>query len=278
MILHSQQGGGQMGEDEHGEEEPIIMPDTAADGTNDGGYSYISAPEQAKVNENEKEKERRKLDAETSKLEVRLKMARYYANGVSPSQIVKLLASEYPLVSTRTIWRYWVKRNEWLPSLTAKDASKTTEAVDKMLLALEESRRMAYATYVNADSSSSRVGAIGKYQESIRLEAELRQSLGLLPSKPIEIEARGMNQQNLILQIWMPQAEAERQAKLGRIVIDAEGKQVAPSTSSPSEPEPDAEPEPEPESKPKPELEPESERECERKPEAKSTPNQEPES
>lgn len=173
-----------------------------------------------------------KADPNISKMEVRVKMSRYYANGLSPSNIIDLLKKEYPAVSERTMWRYWAKRNEWLPSLTSKDIAKTTEATDKLLLAIEESRRMAYATYVKADNTSARVGAIGKYQDAIRLEAEFRQSLGLLPSRPLEIEAKGLTPANLVLQLWMPRVEAERQAQLGRVVIDPDGRQIT-TTSNP---------------------------------------------
>lgn len=170
--------------------------------------------------------EAKRPDPSASKMEVRVKMARYYANGLSPSQIVEMLSKEYPAVSERTIWRYWSKRNEWLPSLTSKDSDRNTEAIDKLLLALEESRRMAYATYVKADNTSARVGAIGRYQDAIRLEAEFRQSLGILPSRPLEIDAKGLAPNNLVLQLWMPRVEAERQAQMGRMVMDSEGRPI----------------------------------------------------
>lgn len=113
--------------------------------------------------------------------ERRLEMLRLYLQGIRPSRIVSQIVRDKSIdASERSLWRDWKSRGEWMPALTRLNEGAGDLPIAETMGALMEARRLAFNTYLRADNSNARVGALRIIKELVEAEIELRQSLGLL--------------------------------------------------------------------------------------------------
>ena len=117
-----------------------------------------------------------------------LRIISMMAQGLKPTAIVKAIASEFK-VSERTAWRYWSTRENWMPEIVRLEG-KSEAVISELLAALQETRTLLFNTYLDADNSAAKVGALKQIAQQVVQEIDIRQSLGLLPRKPIEIDQK----------------------------------------------------------------------------------------
>ncbi len=101
----------------------------------------------------------------------------HYVNALS-AKTIRGLADQYH-VSEQTIRQDWKRRSVWEPLIWAMNDCKNDPA--KILRKFQFSQEQALRLMGNADQDSAKVAAIGRYNESVRLEFELSQNAGLLP-------------------------------------------------------------------------------------------------
>lgn len=101
----------------------------------------------------------------------------HYANSLNPKSIHAL--AEQNNVSEYAIRKDWNRKSIWEPLIWAmSDCKNDAEIILRgFLFAQEQALKLMW----NADQDSVKVAAIGRYSDIIRLEIELRQSLGKLP-------------------------------------------------------------------------------------------------
>ncbi len=101
----------------------------------------------------------------------------HYANSLNAKTIRGL--AEQSHVSEQTIRKDWNRRPVWEPLIWAmSDCKNDAELILRGFLFAKE---QALKLMGSADQDRVKVAAIGRYTDIIRLEIELRQSLGKLP-------------------------------------------------------------------------------------------------
>jgi hypothetical protein len=105
-------------------------------------------------------------------------MLKLFYSGSLNAKSIRGLADLYK-VSEQTIRQDWKRRSEWEPLIWAMNDCKNDPV--KILRKFQFAQEQALKLMGNADQDSVKVAAIGRYNESIRLEFELNQSAGMLP-------------------------------------------------------------------------------------------------
>lgn len=109
--------------------------------------------------------------------------------GIPITDAVGMLSSELS-VSKCTLWKDWKTRSEWLPLLLQIKPEERENVILVTLARLSEATQEAYKTYVSCRVEMARVAALRLYLEAIKVEVELRQSLGLLTSRSLRVDER----------------------------------------------------------------------------------------
>lgn len=115
--------------------------------------------------------------------ERRIEMLRYRMEGLSSSIWMPILAEKYD-VSVEAVRTDWKRRGRWMPQITRLNAEENLQMRAELLVNLQETRRLLLATFLNADNSSAKVGALKSIAKITIDELKLR---GL--DKPIKFEA-----------------------------------------------------------------------------------------
>ena len=110
----------------------------------------------------------------------------YYANSLTPTTMRAL--AEQSHISEYAIRKDWNRKSIWEPVIWAmSDCKNDPEVILRGLLFAKE---QALKLMGSADQDSVKVAAIGRYSDIIRLEVELRQSLGTLPKVAEKVEQK----------------------------------------------------------------------------------------
>jgi hypothetical protein len=105
-------------------------------------------------------------------------MLKLFYSGSLNAKSIRGLADLYK-VNEQTIRQDWKRRSEWEPLIWAMNDCKNDPV--KILRKFQFAQEQALKLMGNADQDSVKVAAIGRYNESVRLEFELSQSAGMLP-------------------------------------------------------------------------------------------------
>ena len=81
----------------------------------------------------------------------------------------------------KALLKDWSKREIWEPFIW--EAQQATDDGLKIVMQLQLAKEEALYLMKTCKAPNARVGAIGRYTEAIKLEVELRQSMGLLPKQ-----------------------------------------------------------------------------------------------
>jgi hypothetical protein len=104
----------------------------------------------------------------------------HYSNNLNP-RALEILADRFN-TTPDTLQRDWERRSIWEPFIWANYAAN--DDGKKVLNQLQLARETALDIMSNPRmGGNARVGAIGRFTESIKLEIELKQSLGDLPKR-----------------------------------------------------------------------------------------------
>ena len=124
-------------------------------------------------------------ETDRKRLERRLKVIEYMVQGISPSEAVRTLSREFN-VSERTLWTDWMNRKQWLPHILKLQDQQG--ALQDLFMQWQEARKMLFNLAMTGDNSSARVGALKEVISQITKEIEVRQSLGMFPQRPVEVQ------------------------------------------------------------------------------------------
>lgn len=141
--------------------------------------------------------------------ERRLEIVKRIARGERPTEIVGALSQQFH-ISVRQAWTEWEKRKEWLPKYSKSTAAQIQETRDDLILTLQEARRRLFETADKSTIAASKVRALRAVQESVKSEIEFRQSLGLLPSPPLQIKHSG--EPAITVKVWRPEEKKDEPA------------------------------------------------------------------
>lgn len=108
--------------------------------------------------------------------------------GMPVTEAINLLSEELA-VGKRTLWDDWKTKAEWLPLLLQVKPEDKDNVILSALAKITEATQEAYKTYVS-EEGMARVSALRLYLEAVKLEIDIRQTLGLLPTEPLRIQQR----------------------------------------------------------------------------------------
>ncbi len=137
----------------------------------------------------------RRRDPKTGKtveiLERMILMARYDAQGILPSEIIKaIVEDERTQCSESAAWRTWQTRGEWLPKLVGAQ-EELGPAYAELVRDLKESIRLGLNAYHElVTSSNARVGALNVVGSNSAKLFKILERTGQIPTVPIQIEAK----------------------------------------------------------------------------------------
>jgi hypothetical protein len=117
----------------------------------------------------------------------RKRMLELHYSGMQTSAMINALMEDGNRESTLRV--DWHRRKTWEPLIWRTEQSK--EDVERLLFQLRLAREKALRLATTANNDNAKVGAIGKLGELVKLEIELRQSLGTLPKVADKLDILG---------------------------------------------------------------------------------------
>ena len=115
----------------------------------------------------------------------RKRMLELHYSRMSDREMIRTIA-EKEGKTYNTIRMDWRNRDKWESIIWRMEQS--SEDVERVLFKLRIAIELTFELIRTAKNENAKVGAIGKLAELLVLEIELRQSLGILPKVPEQIE------------------------------------------------------------------------------------------
>ena len=139
----------------------------------------------------------------TPQIERRLRMLRALWQGLPPKKLVvyvhEQLEKEGFQVSESTIWNDWRDREEWMPFFAKIGDADIDQHTTDTILQLDEVIRLAFNTYLSADNSSAKVGALKLVVSVATQKMAFLQSLGKVDKVADRIQADVTSNSPIIL-------------------------------------------------------------------------------
>jgi len=139
-------------------------------------------------------------------LERRTKLLNQLSKGISLITIVEDLSQEYK-VSKQAIYKDSERLQTWAPQIIQlKDSNLAYSLVNNIKQVIPN----AWYEYTQADNSAAKVGALRLIMDATTRLADLLQSLGMIPSAPLQIKHTGEPQ--ITVKVWRPDGEEKTES------------------------------------------------------------------
>jgi len=152
-------------------------------------------------------------------LDRRRRLLHLFTIGMKVTPAVDKICEEFHCARS-TVWHDWDTKNEWIPLLLKLGPEYKDEVIMDTLASIHEAKQEAYNTSLTVEGMP-RVAALRLYEDTIKDEIKIRQTLGLLPREPLKIQHR----------IVMLQGKFVKVDSNGKIVDTEVSKPALPSSS-----------------------------------------------